>query len=104
MWRGREAAPVYTLLVRKLPLSSMLPGSALLALLAGCPSQLVDQRARDRFDQGANPLVDILWVIDDTATMTEVQAQLGVDISSMLGPMVDLGADWHYMHRVRRRH
>jgi hypothetical protein len=70
---------------------------ATLATLAACKSDnnLFEQEGTDTWAQAPNNEVDILWVIDDSASMAEEQDTLADGFSSFGGQLRDSGADFH---------
>lgn len=68
----------------------------LLALLCGCSEQgLVKLERSDLFTQGGEEVsADILFVIDDSASMSEEQARLGDNFSAFVDVLAGTYADW----------
>ncbi len=64
----------------------------LLVLLAGCIGDLDPDAVEDVFVQGENPLVDVLFVVDDSASLAEIQTGLASAGDSLLAAMA--GVDW----------
>jgi len=62
------------------------------ALLAACPDFVTDE-VEDRFTLGANSVVDVLFVMDDSNTMGPTQEEMAVAASEFLLPL-DLRSDW----------
>ena len=48
----------------------------------------------DRYVQGANPVVDILFVIDNSTSMGVAQAQLSLAFPNMISTLNALESDW----------
>jgi len=71
-----------------------------LLLCAGCedPNLLVRQppgEHLDTFQQALAPEVDVLWVVDNSASMAEEQAALAQNFGSFFEYLRDTGADYH---------
>lgn len=49
----------------------------------------------DVITQVTTPKVDILWVIDDSCSMSEEQAKLATNFDAFMNFFVDSGLDWH---------
>lgn len=49
----------------------------------------------DTFQQTPNPMVDILWVVDNSGTMSEERAQLGEKFDKFMASLLASGADYH---------
>ncbi|MEQ1564003.1 MAG: hypothetical protein ABMA64_00070 [Myxococcota bacterium] len=69
----------------------------ILLTLAGCPSErnLFEQVKTDVWAQAPTNLVDILWVIDDSASMTEEQNVLVNGFASFASEVDTSGTDFH---------
>lgn len=64
--------------------------------LAGCNDFGVAEKvAEDDFTQdGGNLQVDVLWVVDDSQTMTEEQDMLATNVTTFVDALEAFGADW----------
>ncbi len=109
MWSNRKAQ------VRTPPWRAILPPMhvflPLLMLGAGCsdynihdktagsgrynPPDLAAETRTDRIVQVTIPSVDVLWVIDDSCSMSEEQASLTANFSSFMGYFTGSGLDYH---------
>ena len=49
----------------------------------------------DSFQQSPAPMVDILWVVDNSGTMVEEQAELAEKFDQFMGLLVDSGTNYH---------
>ena len=49
----------------------------------------------DTLVQVADPLVDVLFVVDNSASMSDDQYELGQHFGAFLDPFVGAGFDWH---------
>ncbi len=49
----------------------------------------------DTFQQTPNPMVDILWVVDNSGTMSDERAQLGEKFDQFMAKLLESGADYH---------
>lgn len=67
-----------------------------LLFLAGCSDyEVTRQGITDRFAQDdGNLKVDVLWVMDDSGTMSEEQENVIANLSEFVAVMVRMGADW----------
>jgi hypothetical protein len=72
-------------------------GTFLFSLLGGCAIEntFAPQEWTDTFLQAPNDEVDILFVVDDSFSMTEEQAALSAGFQSLVGAIVDAGSDFH---------
>lgn len=79
----------------------MLRGLAFLALglatVPGCNDvRFTDNPVQiDTFQQTPNPLVDILWVVDNSGTMADEREQLGEKFDQFMSRLLLSGADYH---------
>jgi len=67
------------------------------ALLTGCGSEqnLFEQKRTDNWEQAGNNQVDVLFVIDDSASMAQEQDVLIAGFSSFAGRLEASGTDFH---------
>jgi hypothetical protein len=49
----------------------------------------------DKIKQITTPKVDVLWVIDDSCSMSEEQAKLAENFAAFITFFIDSGLDWH---------
>ncbi len=68
-----------------------------LMVLAGCKSDidLYNQTGNDEWAQSPNNEVDILFIVDDSASMAEEQEALSAGFEDFIGNMVDTATDFH---------
>ncbi len=59
------------------------------------PPDLETPSRTDRIVQVTTPEVDILWVIDDSCSMSEEQAKLTQNFPNFVNFFLDSGLDWH---------
>jgi len=59
------------------------------------PPSLATPVQHDRIVQVTTPHVDVLWVIDDSCSMTEEQSALTTNFASFMEVFLDLGLQWH---------
>ncbi len=65
-----------------------------LLMCSGCSVPEGHGVVEDRYIQGANPIVDILFVIDNSTSMAVAQAQLSLAFPDMISVLDALGSDW----------
>jgi hypothetical protein len=72
------------------------PRSLALLFLVACSDYDVTRQGKEEtFEQdGGNLTVDVLWVVDNSGTMSEEQATLVSNLSSFVGVLDGFGADW----------
>lgn len=63
-----------------------------LLFLAACTADVDPLTVEDTFELGANPAVDILFVVDDSNSMAGIQAGVGAGWASLVGGLG--AADW----------
>lgn len=65
-------------------------------LLTACNDYAVSQKVEEEaFEQdGGNLTVDVLWVVDNSQTMTEEQDMLTANLSTFVDALESFGADW----------
>jgi len=73
------------------PVRILLAGSVLLCI--ACPGY-VPAEVEDRYTLGDEPIVDVLFVVDDSNTMGPVQDALGVAAGDFLVGLNTRGIDW----------
>lgn len=68
-----------------------------LVALAGCGSEegFYNQEVHDEWAQSPNNEVDILFIVDDSASMAEEQEALSAGFEDFIGNMVDTATDFH---------
>ena len=54
-----------------------------------------DSTIREEFRQTTAPAVDILFVVDNTCSMSQVQSDLSDNGAALLNPLLDAGLDFH---------
>lgn len=59
------------------------------------PPTLETPVRHDRIVQVTTPQVDVLWVIDDSCSMSEEQQKLAVNFPSFIEFFIDSGLNWH---------
>ncbi|MCB9662702.1 MAG: hypothetical protein H6732_01205 [Alphaproteobacteria bacterium] len=59
------------------------------------PPVLATPEKTDRIVQVVKPQVDVLWVVDNSCSMSEEQVKLGKNFDAFIGFFVDSGLDWH---------
>lgn len=79
-------------MLRRFPILAV----AAVAAVAGCKSDrdLFAQEHTDTFPQAPNNQVDILWVVDDSASMSEEQATLIAGFNSFTGQLEESGTEF----------
>ena len=65
-----------------------------LLVCTGCSVPEGHGVVEDRYEQGGNPAVDILFVVDNSTSMAVAQAQLSLAFPSMVSVLQALEADW----------
>jgi hypothetical protein len=75
--------------------SILVPGFLIgLLVCSGCSIPAGHGVVEDRYVQGENPVVDILFVIDNSTSMAVAQAQLSLAFPTMVSVLQALQADW----------
>jgi len=66
-------------------------------ILGGCSieNSLLPGHNTDTFGQEASPNVDILFVVDNSASMKEEQAALAAGFQAFIDEIENASADWH---------
>ena len=67
---------------------------AALLLYSGCSLPEGHGMIEDRYVQGENPVVDILFIIDNSTSMAVAQARLSLALPSLISVLQALGSDW----------
>ena len=62
-------------------------------LLAGCPVEIDPEVVQDSWGPVSGP-VDVLWVVDDSASMEASQLAVGAAFPSLLAPLTVDAVDW----------
>jgi len=72
----------------------LVPLAALCALALGSCTNPYDLLIHDRFEQGGfNSDVDILWVVDNSSSMTDEQASLAANFTAFISAFANVGGD-----------
>lgn len=66
----------------------------ILFLLAGCDVDVQPVAVEDTFELGANPAVDVLFVVDDSNTMGKLHTAAGVTFANLEAAFTAAGSDW----------
>lgn len=65
------------------------------ATAAPNPPSLVTEKWVDRVKQGVQPKVDILWILDNSCSMSEEQDNIATNLGEFFKHIDDAGVDWH---------